>query len=68
MTSSVLHFVGIAGANLGLTSCYSAMTYPTCSKIDGFYPGLTAASGPSTFLAGLKDGKREGSYVNTIWS
>lgn len=48
----VLAFVGIAGANYGLTACYSVSTekYPTCNKVDGFYPGLLASSAPSTYL------------------
>jgi triacylglycerol lipase len=45
-------FVGIAGANYGLTACYgvSIEKYPTCSKVDGFYPGLLASSAPSAYL------------------
>lgn len=45
-------FVGIAGANYGLTGCYSVSTdkYPTCNKVDGFYPGFLASSAPSVYL------------------
>ena len=45
-------FIGIAGANFGLTACYgvSPDKYPTCNKVDGFYPGLLASSAPSAFL------------------
>jgi triacylglycerol lipase len=45
-------FIGIAGANYGLTDCYgvSPEKYPTCNKVDGFYPGLMASSSPSTYL------------------
>lgn len=48
-------FIGIAGANYGLTACYgvSIDKYPTCSKVDGFYPGLMASSSPSAYLNSL---------------
>jgi triacylglycerol lipase len=46
-------FVGLAGANLGLTACWTATAFPTCGTTDGFFPGLTSASGPSTFLKDL---------------
>lgn len=31
-------FIGIAGANLGITNCYNNSFYPTCSKTNGFFP------------------------------
>jgi hypothetical protein len=39
LTDKVDTFVGIAGANWGLTSCYISPIYDTCSKLNGFYPG-----------------------------
>ncbi len=53
LTPRVRKLVAIAGANLGLVACYSAEGLPTCSNIDGFYPGATPLSGPSHFLKGL---------------
>lgn len=50
LASKVKAFIGLAGANYGLTACYSATTFPTCNKVDGFYPGALPSSGPSTFL------------------
>ncbi len=66
-------FVGIAGANLGLTACYQAVeSQPTCSAEDGFYPGrlsLFGISGTSDFLAHLNaEPGYEGEHVFSIWS
>ena len=74
LTSSVDAFVGIAGANRGLVACYnSGPTTPTCSDINGFYPGyLIGFTGPydvSDILVDMNSiAHREGSYVYTIWS
>lgn len=74
LTSSVDAFVGIAGANRGLTACYlSGPTTPTCGSTNGFYPGyLVGAFGPygvSSFLVDLAATSHyEGSYVYSIWS
>ena len=74
MTSSVDAFVGIAGANRGLVACYnSGPTTPTCSDINGLYPGyLIGFTGPydvSSILVDMNSvAHREGSYVSTIWS
>jgi hypothetical protein len=38
LTDQIHTFVGIAGANQGLSSCYTAPT-ATCSAVDGLYPG-----------------------------
>ncbi len=51
LTSIVDTFVGIAGANLGLTGCYVQPDPPACSKIYGFWPGGDANAGPATVLA-----------------
>lgn len=74
LTTSVDTFVGIAGANRGLTICYTTgPTTPTCGSTNGFYPGyLVGGFGPygvSSFLVGLAATSHyEGSYVYTIWS
>ncbi|HYC88553.1 MAG TPA: lipase family protein [Thermoanaerobaculia bacterium] len=74
LTSSVDTFVGIAGANRGLTTCYmTGPTTPTCGNTNGFYPGyLVGGFGPygvSAFLVDLAATSHyEGSYVYTIWS
>ena len=74
LTSWVDAFVGIAGANRGLTACYvSGPTTPTCGSTNGFYPGyLIGGFGPygvSAFLVDLASTSHyEGSYVYTIWS
>ena len=74
LTSSVDAFVGIAGANRGLTNCYlSGPTTPTCGSTNGFYPGyLVGGFGPygvSAFLVDLASASHyEGSFVYTIWS
>ena len=67
--SKVKTFVAIAGANLGLTACYSSSILPTCNTKDGFFPGLTPASHPSDYLNNLNtSGQKEGSNIYVIWS
>ncbi len=63
-------FVGIAGANRGLTSCYYSSFTPTCGATNGFYPGYAYGGvGMSDFLRDLNNQSgREGDYVYTIWS
>jgi len=74
LTASVDTFVGISGANRGLTACYySGPTTPTCSDVNGFYPGyLIGIYGPygvSQVLVDLAATSHfEGSFVYTIWS
>jgi hypothetical protein len=74
LTSSVDTFVGISGANRGLTACYfSGPTTPTCSDVNGLYPGyLIGAFGPygvSQILVDMNTTSHyEGSFVYTIWS
>jgi triacylglycerol lipase len=74
MTGSVDTFVGISGANRGLTSCYySGTLIATCSDVNGFYPGyLIGAFGPydvSQILVNMNATSHdEGSFVYTIWS
>lgn len=65
----VKNFVGIAGGNLGLTACWTTEIFPSCSNIDGFYPGVIATSGPSRYLAEMnRHPGAEGQNVYTIWS
>jgi triacylglycerol lipase len=73
ITSWVDTFVGIAGGNLGLTSCYlSGPTTPTCGSTNGLYPGylyLGAVTGRSNFLNSLLATSRyEGAFRYTIHS
>ena len=74
LTSSVDTFVGIAGANRGLTACYmTGPTTPTCGSTNGLYPGyLVGGFGPygvSSFLVDLAATSHyEGTYVYTLWS
>ena len=73
LTSSVDTFVGIAGANRGLTSCYqTGGSTPTCAATNGLYPGYwngVGVSGLSAYLANLQSSSSyEGSYRYSIWS
>ncbi|EDV24806.1 uncharacterized protein TRIADDRAFT_25084 [Trichoplax adhaerens] len=67
-------FIGIAGANLGIFSCFlSGPITPFCSELNGFYPGYKDEGlGPysmSEFLTQLNsDPFREAEYIFTIWS
>lgn len=73
LKSKVDTFVGIAGANLGLTSCYlSGPSTPTCGSTNGLYPGYLFGfyvTGRSSFLNDLlAQSKFEGSYRYSIYS
>ncbi|WP_224368656.1 lipase family protein [Hyalangium versicolor] len=73
LTSSVDTFVGIAGANRGLTSCYqTGGSTPTCAATNGLYPGYWngfGVSGRSAYLDDLMaSSKFEGAYRYSIWS
>ncbi len=73
LTSSVDTFVGIAGANLGLTSCYqTGPTTPTCGSTNGLYPGYLSGFGVSGRSAYLDDllaqSSFEGAYRYAIFS
>lgn len=69
LSSKVKVFIGLAGANYGLTACYGTSVLQTCGKVDGFYPGALPSSGPSKFLNDLNiNGGPEGQSVYTIWS
>ncbi|MEN0064181.1 MAG: lipase, partial [Myxococcota bacterium] len=74
LTNDVDTFVGIAGANQGLVSCYlTGATTPTCSATNGLYPGYlwwgTGPYGVSDILVDLNAvSGDEGDYIYTIWS
>lgn len=74
MSELIDTFVGIAGANHGLVSCYQINgATPTCDNQNGFYPGyLVWGFGPygvSEFLQNLNASSGyEGDYVYSIWS
>lgn len=73
LTQRVDSFVGIAGANLGLSTCFwGAWTAPTCSDELGFFPGFSlfgGVRGLSDFLAELNSTEGfEGARVYSIWS
>jgi hypothetical protein len=69
LKSKVKNFIGLAGANLGLTACLGGNLIPTCSNIDGFNPGTLPTSGPSKFLAALNTNPTgEGESAYTVWS
>jgi triacylglycerol lipase len=74
ITSSVDTFVGIAGANRGLVSCWqTGGTTPTCANTNGLYPGyLVGFFGPygvSNILTNINTTSHyEGTYVYSIWS
>lgn len=74
LTANVDTFVGIAGANWGLVSCYqTGGTTPTCASTNGLYPGYAAGSPPfglSNILynENFSASHYEGSFVYSIWS
>lgn len=68
LTARVKIFIGLAGANLGLSSCLGQFLLPTCS-IDCFDPGSTPTTGPSKFLSEINNSTiRGGTNFYTIWS
>ncbi len=73
LTSSVDTFVGIAGANRGLVSCYqTGGTTPTCAATNGLYPGYLYFGfvvGVSNILTNMNASSHyEGAYTYSIWS
>jgi triacylglycerol lipase len=72
LTRDVDAFVGIAGANRGLTSAYLFPIAPTTNALDGFYPGLPTpfgVMGQSRFLQDInREAHDEGARVYSIWS
>lgn len=62
-------FVGIAGYNLGLTSCTIGPLFNFCNNQDGFFPGTGIGFGLSEYLDHLNtQGGTEGTKVWSIWS
>jgi triacylglycerol lipase len=74
LTTIVDAFVGIAGANKGLVSCYViGGATKTCDNTTGLYPGyLFWGMGPygvSDILVDINSQQKyEGRYIYTIWS
>jgi hypothetical protein len=73
LTGIVDTFVGIAGANLGLTSCYqTGPGTPTCGSTNGLYPGYLYfgyVTGRSAYLNNLLSSSGyEGAWRYTIYS
>eukprot|EP00347_Sterkiella_histriomuscorum_P024524 403330808 len=63
-------FIGIAGANYGLTACYVAPLYQTCNSLNGFYPGYAIGPmGLSSYLYDLnQDSIQEGDHTFGLMS
>jgi pimeloyl-ACP methyl ester carboxylesterase len=64
-------YIGIAGANYGLTNCYLApFAFPTCNSLNGFYPGYALGPlGLSRYLAELNSNTvKEGDHTFAIFS
>ncbi len=73
LSGKVDTFVGIAGANLGLTTCFlTGPTTPTCGAQNGLYPGTLVATqvvGRSAYLDDLlAQSGFEGAFRYSIWS
>lgn len=74
LSSKVDAFVGIAGANRGLTNCYPYPSYltATCDDETGLYPGYLwwgSVFGQSDILQDMNSSSGyEGSYRYSIWS
>lgn len=74
LTNKVDGFVGIAGANQGLSNCYPYPSYltPTCDDETGLYPGYLfwgSVLGESDILQDINSSSGyEGSYRYSIWS
>lgn len=72
LTSKVDTFVGIAGGNLGLATCYYTPGVPTCAPTNGFYPGYPLGFSIVNMSNILEDinasAGYEGSFRYSIWS
>ena len=71
LTDKVDTFLGIAGGNYGLATCYgpSELLFPCCNDKNGFYPGLYKDHGLADYLDELnQDGTREGNYIVSMLS
>lgn len=72
LTHDVDTFVGVAGANRGLTSAYLFPIAPTTNALDGFYPGVATpfgVVGQSKILQDINQTPHdEGQHVYSIWS
>lgn len=70
LANRVETFIGIAGANYGLTNCYFVPQYPTCNQLNGFYPGYAIGPmGLSRYLSDLNSNSiKEANHVFAIFS
>jgi len=71
LANRVNTFIGIAGANLGLVTCYLIpLQFPTCNTLNGFYPGdAIGLQGRSQYLKELNNDQiKEGNKVFSIFS
>jgi len=69
LTDKVDTFIGIAGANLGLTNCWMMPIADTCNPVNGYFPGSYDSSDLSDYLRNLNENKvREGAHVYSIFS
>jgi triacylglycerol lipase len=70
LTDRIDTFVGIAGGNRGLSTCYfTGPSTPTCGATNGFYPGSAPGFGLSLFLGDLLlHPHEEAGWVGSIWS
>jgi triacylglycerol lipase len=72
LTNRVDTFVGIAGGNLGLASCFATPGLPTCGATNGFFPGTLVGFivvGMSNILQDINATQRyEGAFRYSIWS
>ena len=70
LANKVDTYIGIAGANWGLTTCYELPMYATCNSLNGFYPGYAIGPmGMSKYLQELNNDQiKEGNHVFSIFS
>ena len=70
LASKVDTFLGIAGANWGLTNCYTSSMYPTCASTNGLYPGYAIGPfGLSSYLSDINyNNIKEGTHVFSMYS
>lgn len=71
LADKVETFIGISGGNWGLTACFGpGSVSPTCSPVNGFYPGISIGPiGLSKYLSDLNNkGGKESKYLFTIYS
>lgn len=73
LSDKIDSFVGIAGANQGLSSCaYPGINTPVCDNILGLYPGLWSGFevvGQSHIIETINSQSRyEGAFIYSLWT